>query len=316
MDPSKPPRHKHSNSTGGGGTNFTKYLPRATTFTVPNRPYSPGRTTVAAEPGYGAYHHQHHNHNHHRTSFSGPISIVPLEARQRKSDVEPTSPKVSCIGQVKRHKDAACRKAKEAEKMKKKNTRQVASKARDKEKHKAAGTTSTGKPPKFAIMRLFRSKSLRARTASKDKQQDHDQEEIEQEEDQRVATRSTAPALAPPIGQLRRFSSGRTALAGFDWRSANAAICPLDSQTTESPATKDDRPDDDEDEDDSGYFGLHKGVIVAFHDDDDACKIPHSAPMVLGGAGTAPAQPTRTQHQVNLWKRRTMAPPKPLQLNA
>ncbi|CAN4094032.1 unnamed protein product [Withania somnifera] len=76
-----------------------KFLPKAATATVifQNHPFSPSREK--------RFHH-HHNHK----GFSGPIiSIIPAEARNRKSsnnvtNQEPTSPKVSCIGQIKQRK--------------------------------------------------------------------------------------------------------------------------------------------------------------------------------------------------------------------
>lgn len=82
---------------------------------------------------------------------------------------------------------------------------------------------------------------------------------------------------APPLGHMRRFASGRETFSNFDWK---AQIAP--------------------------------------HDDvdrlDDEIIIPFSAPLTLGGA-TALNLNVQPRKEINLWKRRTMAPPRPLKLN-
>jgi hypothetical protein len=45
-------------------------------------------------------------------------------------------------------------------------------------------------------------------------------------------------------------------------------------------------------------------------EEEEEFMIPFSAPMMIGGG--VPLQPRK---EINLWKRRTMAPPRPLQLN-
>lgn len=94
---------------------------------------------------------------------------------------------------------------------------------------------------------------------------------------------------APSLGQMRRFASGRGALGSFDWRKV---------ERKQEAATGDrERPYSDEESD---------------KDHDAAKAIYYSAPIVMGG-GEVAAEPGKKE--VNLWKRRTLSPPAPLQLN-
>jgi hypothetical protein len=77
---------------------------------------------------------------------------------------------------------------------------------------------------------------------------------------------------------MKRFTSGRAALQDFDW-------------TT----------DDDEQADADGY---------GYDSYEDDGFVAHSAPLVLGG-GVVASEPRK---EVNLWRRRPMSPPTPLQL--
>lgn len=47
-------------------------------------------------------------------------------------------------------------------------------------------------------------------------------------------------------------------------------------------------------------------------DEEDEVIVPHSAPIMIGGGNRVAVEPKK---EINLWKRRTMDPPKPLQLN-
>lgn len=85
-------------------------------------------------------------------------------------------------------------------------------------------------------------------------------------------------SAAPAIGQMRRFASKREGLAGFDWREVDRRVKGGDD-------------DDDEEEE----------VII-----------PHSAPILMGGGGVA----VEPKKEVNIWKRRPMAPPVPLQVSS
>ncbi|XP_072965429.1 uncharacterized protein At1g76070-like [Typha angustifolia] len=95
----KPPRSSKSSS-------LFNFLSKPSSFSIPYPKYNPKRENNP---------HKHKSFNS-RSTFSGPIvSLVPVEARrkEKKGDVcfdveEPTSPKVSCMGQVKLKKKA-CR---------------------------------------------------------------------------------------------------------------------------------------------------------------------------------------------------------------
>ncbi|GMI82460.1 hypothetical protein like AT1G76070 [Hibiscus trionum] len=217
-----------------------KFLPKAASsvsVSFQNHPFSPGKHKAFAGKG-----------------FSGPM--IPAEAR-RKSKAEtfetqePTSPKVSCMGQIK-HK-----KGKRVSPPKPRATNPVSesSSSREVKKHasKFRRIFSMGKPAKKA------------------------------EHAPKVADRS------PSLGQMKRFASGRDAFAGFDW---TTQIAPVEADHRRDYYSDDDGDSDFEEE----------GVII-----------PFSAPITVGGGGGGvPLQPRK---EINIWKRRTMNPPRPLQLN-
>jgi hypothetical protein len=82
---------------------------------------------------------------------------------------------------------------------------------------------------------------------------------------------------------MKRFTSGRAALQDFDW-------------TTDDDEQAEPRGSD---ADADGYDSYEDDGFVA-----------HSAPLVLGG-GVVASEPRK---EVNLWRRRPMSPPTPLQL--
>jgi len=86
-----------------------------------------------------------------------------------------------------------------------------------------------------------------------------------------------APAPAG-LGQMKRFASGRAAFQDFDWR---------------------------QEDDGRRSFGGSDGEF-----DEDEGFVAHSAPLTLGG-GVVASEPRK---EVNLWRRRPMAPPTPLRL--
>lgn len=166
---------------------------------------------------------------HHNKAFSGPL--VPMEARKKGesrnfTEREPTSPKVSCMGQIK---------------LKKSNS----SSKRFPNKEKIHKSSS------FTLKKMF-NKKVRPR---------------------RRPESPEVPAQ-PPVGQLRKFTSGRDWLADFDWRKVH---------------------DDSE----------------VYDDDGDEVIVPHSAPILIGGGGGVAPEPKK---EVNLWKRRTLDPPMSLQV--
>ena len=211
-----------------------KILPKAAAMSVTfqNPPFSPGRDHKCKHYGGKGF-------------FSG--RMIPDEARRKAKNghgvetQEPTSPKISCMGQIKHKKGGA------------KNMSMSMPTPRDPEVKKHAS--------KFQRMLLFH--------AGKPKQSDAD---VESER-----------APAPPLGHMRRFASGRETFSNFDWK---AQIAPHDQER---------------DYDDVDRL-------------DDEIIIPFSAPLTLGGA-TALNLNVQPRKEINLWKRRTMAPPRPLKLN-
>uniref|UniRef100_A0A2N9GLH6 Uncharacterized protein n=1 Tax=Fagus sylvatica TaxID=28930 RepID=A0A2N9GLH6_FAGSY len=93
---------------------------------------------------------------------------------------------------------------------------------------------------------------------------------------------------APCLSQMKRFTSGRNSLGDFDW---TAEISPVEHRDVRNYYSDEERGESDEEEEE---------VII-----------PFSAPMMMIGEGVA-LQPRK---EINLWKRRTMIPPKTLELN-
>ncbi|KAK9271189.1 hypothetical protein L1049_026779 [Liquidambar formosana] len=234
-----------------------KFLPKAASaVTFQNPPFSPGRekrldnaSKLRAYAGRG---------------FSGPI-MIPVEARRKSKNEsfdtqEPTSPKVSCMGQIKHKKKI--HKSKRASPPK--NVIKPVSSSKEVKKQKPKEL----KKQTSTIRNLFRStKPGRKSDATADRP-------------------PLVPDRAPSLSQMKRFASGRESFASFDW---TAQIAPVDSDHR-------DYYSDEEREESDG---------------EEEAKIPFSAPMMLGG-GEVALEPRK---EVNLWKRRTMAPPRPLQLN-
>ncbi|XP_010935181.1 uncharacterized protein At1g76070 [Elaeis guineensis] len=225
--------------TRAKATKIFSFLPKPTSFSIPHPPaYSPGRENPAKSKAL------------HKT-FSGPIiSIIPVEARRKEKNgggfdaQEPTSPKVSCIGQVKHKKP--CR------------------------PKRSSPPRQERKPANFIIRKMFQRKARPGRRM----------DAAESSEG-----RPAVVGRAPSLGQMQRFTSGRETLRDFDWRKV---------EMKQEAATGDPEkcPSSDEESDEE-------------HD----VAIYHSAPLMVGG-GVVGMEPRK---EVNLWKRRTLAPPAPLQ---
>ncbi|XP_077246275.1 uncharacterized protein At1g76070-like [Tasmannia lanceolata] len=211
------------------------FLPKTATISFANPPPSPVRqdNSTKFKPNTGK-------------GFSGPISIIPAEARRKTKNGsfdtrEPTSPKVSCIGQIK-HK-------KRINKAKLPSTQKE-----DKDKKK--NSKSSPKSPS-SLIKIFRI----------GRKSDATPEKVD------------LPDRAPTLSQMKQFSSARNALADFEWKGGGGRNYYSDK----------DREEEDEEE--------------------EEFVIPHSAPLGVGG-GVA----LEPRKEINIWKRRTMAPPRPLQL--
>lgn len=221
-----------------------------------NPPYSPSRDQKRQEMNKQLK-------SHIGRGFSGPIiSIIPEEVRRKSKSghyqEEPTSPKVSCMGQIKLKK-----------KLKKSKSSLPILTSYDHHQSKPV------KPTGSAIRRMFSSTITVSKTADKKLNSNS--------EDNNKASSMVIPDRVPSLGKLKKFSSGRDHhLSNLDW---TAQIASDDQKNSYS--------DNDEER--------------------EEIKIPFSAPLGIGRLGLPTLQPKK---EINLWKRRTMAPPRSLQLDS
>ncbi|KAM7517312.1 hypothetical protein LguiA_006895 [Lonicera macranthoides] len=215
--------------------------------------------------------------SHLGKNFSGPIiSIIPAEARRKsknssfEAQQEPTSPKISCMGQIKSKKKITNnpKNPTPPEKAKKKKPPPPQIK-------KAMSFSGEKVKKTSAFPSIFGGAKPAGRKS--DASGDH--------------LKPPLPDRAPSLSQMRRFASGRDTFSNFDW---TAQIAPVDSKYDY------DYYCDDSDEERGDSY-------------DDDVIIPFSAPMNIGGGRSGIGLEPRKE--INLWKRRTMAQPKPLKLN-
>jgi len=222
-----------------------KILPKAAAVTFQNPPFSPGRDHKFKTHGGKGF-------------FSGPM--IPDAARRKPKDggvetQEPTSPKISCMGQIKH---------------KKKHIKKGGAKSMSMPTGARESTSSTAPRDTTTEEKKQASKFQRMLFPPK------------------AAARKKSDAgddKAPSLGYMRRFASGRETFSNFDWK---AQIAP---DERDCYSDNDDRVESDA---------------------EDEVTIPFSAPLTAGGAPLLNVQPRK---EINLWKRRTMAAPRPLQLN-
>ncbi|XP_031123081.1 uncharacterized protein At1g76070 [Ipomoea triloba] len=230
-----------------------KFLPKSAAISFQSLPFSPGRDKRPADI---------------KTHCSGPIiSIIPAEAR-RKSGMdtqEPSSPKVSCIGQIKHKKKQKMQHQKRSgEKQQLPTKKDYARSLTTSFQERSSSSAAIGK--------IFHGRRSDASAADSSRLRDCED--------------------APSLGKMKRFASGRETLSDFNWTTASTATAQV------VPHARKCCLDDDDDEEDE-----YEEIII-----------PFSAPMFGGhGSTTLPLEPRK---EINLWKRRTMAQPKPLQLNA
>ncbi|XP_027356407.1 uncharacterized protein At1g76070-like [Abrus precatorius] len=251
-----------------------KALPKAVaavTVTFQNPPFSPGRDNKSRPENTIKWLRPHGG-----KGFSGPIvSMIPDEARRKSHDrgtngideiyyQEPTSPKISCMGQIK-HKKKHMKKARAMSMSIPKETKKVANNTKDREVKKRVST--------FQRM-LFHGAKPKSEGRKSDTSAPHQYSKD-----------------APHVSQMRRFSSGREAFANFDWKVA--------------PEKEENDYYSDEDR-------------VESDTEEEEVMIPFSAPILVGGGGDVchgGVVNLKPRKEINLWKRRTMAPPRPLQLD-
>ncbi|PSS19842.1 hypothetical protein CEY00_Acc11885 [Actinidia chinensis var. chinensis] len=174
----------------------------------------------------------------------GPF-IIPAEARRKSKNStfearEPTSPKVSCMGQIK-HKHNH------------KHKKQISKE----KKHVSL-------PKDFKPTHNIPNPNVFA------KQQGRKSD----------VSRPTGSDLGPSLSQIKRFTSGRDSLAGFDWM---AQIAPVEG-------------------DQGNYYSDEDS------DGEEEVIVPFSAPILVG----VDLEPKK---EINLWNRRTITQPRPLRVN-
>ncbi|KAK4434653.1 hypothetical protein Salat_0628100 [Sesamum alatum] len=248
----------HQKPAAKSKNKILKLLPRAAQAAVSfqNLPFSPRRDR---RPDVNA----NRLRSHLNKGFSGPIvSMIPAEARGKSKNFEtqePTSPKVSCMGQIKHKKKISRKKHASLPKEFKPVSRSQP------EKTTGPGSKLVKKP---SGIRKFFGAGRRSDEASKD---------------------DAEPSVpAPSLSQMRRFASSRETFANFDWTTAQIAP-----------------------EEDREFFSDEEG---GYSDAEDDVIIPFSAPILVGGGGVAGLE-FEPRKEINLWKRRTMARPEPLDLN-
>lgn len=280
----KPPKGKSSSSSN------KKSLFKFVTFQNP--PFSPTRDSNARSSSSEVFGKISTAKSHaKRASFSGPIvPLIPKEVRHRRrfkndddddddassldAPQEPTSPKVSCMGQIKLKN--------KIKKKKKKKSEEIA-----RVKEPSSGSfCSEEKKPKSRIFRRIFSRAGAGRKSGAPGVPTEDRGERD--------TSGFSEERAPSLGQMRRFASGRNALASFDWA---AQVAPVDAAEQRNCYSDDEDRDRDRDR------------VEGDDNDDDEAIVPFSAPISLGGGVE-----WKAKQEVNLWKRRTMAPPQPLRL--
>ncbi|CAF1927140.1 unnamed protein product [Brassica oleracea var. botrytis] len=213
---------------------------------------------------------------HHRTIstasrgyfFSSPMTpLLPTSARARRRTksngvvvAEPTSPKVSCIGQIKLAKS-------KCPEMKKRAPKNLETSSSSLVKEEGKGNWSI-------LKRLFST----GRNPLKKSSSTASAAVIEHPV---VAVEAVA---GPTLGNMKKFATSRESLGGFDWR------VEMKRQEEES------RPDH-------------------YTPDDEETTIPFSVSMPLTQREGLSLYP-RQKSEVNLWERRTVDRPKPLQVKA
>lgn len=144
-------------------------------------------------------------------AFSGPIAyMIPAEARSRSRNFEntrePTSPKVSCMGQVKCKKMA---KKKKAVLVPKDSRMAVSTPQPEKDtKNRPTGPITPAGPGPEMKKKHFRIKKIFGGRTNSEASIDH--------------VNKLAEGV-PSLSQMRRFASTRDTFADFDWTTADIA---------------------------------------------------------------------------------------------
>lgn len=238
---------------------FLKFLPKAAAA-----PFSPNKEKISADKSQ-------------KSHMAPTKSIVPADALRSKSRNpsfgarEPTSPKVSCMGQVKRKKKL-CSYINNNNNYVLPPLDHLNLMVHNSKVVQSAGLEGDVKRKKkpLAIKNMFsrvpsgRRKSDAIATTDNYVVGDH---------------RASSSSSSCSLSQMRRFSSSRTSLSNFDWTVAQ--IAPVDNE---------------------GENGCRDKVKIS-----SMC----AAPRIIQECKEVSFEPRK---EINLWKRRPMAQPRPLQL--
>ncbi|CAI9763850.1 unnamed protein product [Fraxinus pennsylvanica] len=244
-----------SQATNKSKNKILWFLPKAA-VSFQNPIFSPGKDKRISDGTNAKKGKIHFN----RGSSGLIMSIIPAEARTGKSKntQEPTSPKISCMGQIK-HKKQLCR-------------NKCVSLAKEIEPRiKLIGPPPELKKKPSTVLNIL-SSTVKPERRKSDVSVDQ-------------CNKSSLLDRASTISQMKRFSSTRDShtLVNFDWRTAQIAL--------------EEREYYSEGEEYEEIIPLSAPPLVA------GCG--------LGGGGVA----VEPRKEINLWRRRAMAQPKPLQLN-
>lgn len=252
-----------------------KYLPKAASaVSFQNPVFSPGREKQRLYSSSG---------------FSGPIvSIIPDEARRRPrkgheedgglgSTQEPSSPKVSCIGQIKKNN-------------KKKKSASHPHKHHHHHKHENGDDDHDHRKKEGAKEKKQDSKILKIFGFGSRKANHHNNKPSSVVGGAGEFGGSSHSESMPSLGHMKRFASGRQSLANFDWTAQIAPVNDLDDRNFHS---------DEE-------FGRYSNSDDSEGEEAEVI-IPFSAPILRGGL-------QEPRKEVNLWQRRNTASPPPLQI--
>ncbi|KAL3505439.1 hypothetical protein ACH5RR_035280 [Cinchona calisaya] len=231
----------------------------ASTVKLLNHPFSPGNKVTA-----------NRLKSHQNKGFSGPFTSIIFEEPKSFDAKEPTSPKISCMGQIKHKKKIS----------KNKNSISLAKEA---EPFLSFPEYSRNKPSKIQEKKK---KSSISREKEKPRRKSDASAEM---------SINRLPDRAPSLSQMKRFASGRDPFSKFDWTTAQVV------------------PAEDRDNRRYCYYYSDEEKRESEDEEDDEVIIPFSAPLLLGEVEPV-ALPLEPRKEINLWKRRTMVQPKPLQL--
>ncbi|KAL3514812.1 hypothetical protein ACH5RR_027529 [Cinchona calisaya] len=261
---------------------FLMFLPnKAASSTVKlhnhHHPFSPGNNKVNDAKKLKS---------HQNKGFSGPITSIVLEEARNKSKnsifdnaKEPTSPKISCMGQIKHKKKKMISSKNKSISLPKEVNNNPYSSFSDYLTNKPSTIEKKKKKKFFSIS----SKKIFSRRRKSDASSAEKSKKV--------------PDGAPSLNQMKRFTSRRDTFANFDWTAAQ--VVPEEPDNYPRYYSDEEKRDSSEEEEDE--------VII-----------PFSAPILLGEVGPADhhaAIALEPRKEINLWKRRTMAQPKTLQLN-